>query len=343
MTASWLAALEGEASRVLPPEVYEYFRQGSGASTSADEAAAAWQRYRLVPRIFADVRDVDLATSMLGVSYAAPLGIAPTTLQRAAHREGEVAMATAAAAAHCPMVLSSNAAATFDEVAATGVGWWLQAYLPQERSLALPMLEAAVGAGCRAVVLTADTPVVAAKADGGRPSVLGQVPRRWLRTNLGDAADAPKAQDLGPADVTWLRDVTGLPVVVKGVLRRDDARVCVEAGAAAVWVSNHGGRQLDRSVSTASRLAGVVEAVSGSCEVYVDGGVRDGVGVLTGLALGADAVFLGRLPLWALAVAGRTGVERMFSDLGSELIEAMRIAGCAVPGSARTVVGAEFE
>jgi 4-hydroxymandelate oxidase len=241
------------------------------------------------------------------------------------------------------MVLSSNAAATFAEVAATGADWWLQAYLPQDRSLLQPVLAAAVEAGCKAVVLTADTPVVATKVDGGGPSVLGQVPRRWLRTNLGTAADAPKAQDLGAGDVAWLRDVTGLPVVVKGVLRADDARACADSGAAAVWVSNHGGRQLDRSVSTASRLAGVADAVSGGCEVYVDGGVRDGLGVLTALALGADAVFLGRLPLWALAVDGSAGIERMFFDLESEVVEALKLAGSTSPGSVRDVVGVEFE
>jgi isopentenyl diphosphate isomerase/L-lactate dehydrogenase-like FMN-dependent dehydrogenase len=132
------------------------------------------------------------------------------------------------------------------------VAWWVQAYLPQERSLAIPMLEAAASAGARAVVLTVDTPVVATKYDGG--AVWHSTPADWLRVNLGPATDAPKARDLGPADVAWLHKVTGLPVVLKGVLRPEAAASAVVAGAAAVWVSNHGGRQLDRAVATADAL-----------------------------------------------------------------------------------------
>jgi 4-hydroxymandelate oxidase len=334
---SWLATLEDEAARVLPAHVHEYVRQGSGASTAAGEAVAAWERYRLVPRVLADVGRVELTTSLLGHGSSGPWGVAPTTLQRAADPQGEVATAAGCAAAGVPLVLSSNASASFADVARTGVRWWLQAYLPQERALADPMLEAAVAAGASAVVLTVDTPVVAAKRDGGGPSALTLVPPRWLRTNLGGAADAPKALDLGPADITRLADRTGLPVVVKGVLHADDAVRAVDAGASAIWVSNHGGRQLDRAVATADRLAGVVAAVAGRAETYVDGGVRDPITVLTALALGADAVFLGRLPFYALAVGGHEGVRRLFSELSEGLVEALRLVGSSSPYDARSL------
>jgi 4-hydroxymandelate oxidase len=337
MAGTWLAALEDEARRVLPEVIYEYFRQGSASSATAAEAAEAWTRYRLLPRVLADVRAVDLGATFLGAPAAMPLGVAPTTLQRAANDDGEVAMARACAAASVPLVVSSNAAKPFAELGANGAHWWLQAYLPQERELARPMLDAAVAAGAAAVVLTVDTPVVAAKRDGGGASALTQVPREWLRINLGAAADAPKAQDLGPVDIGWLRELTGLPVVVKGVLHPDDARRAVDAGAAAVWVSNHGGRQLDRAMSTADCLAGVVAAVGGDAEVYVDGGVRDPISVLTALALGADGIFLGRFPLYALAVDGTEGVERLLSEFFDGLEEAFRVSGCVDVSAVRAL------
>jgi 4-hydroxymandelate oxidase len=155
----------------------------------------------------------------------------------------------------------------------------------------------------------------------------------WLRANFppeyGDAAGDEKATDLGPHDVDWIAQSTGLPVVVKGVLRADDAHRCVEAGAQAVWVSNHGGRQLDYAASTASCLAEVAAAVGSAAEVYVDGGVRCARHALAALALGARGVFLGRLPLYALAADGSDGVARMFAELGDELVEVLRLAGCA--------------
>lgn len=332
----WLRGLEDQARDRLPEVVYEYYRQGSRESVTAGEAAVAWERYRLLPRVLAGVGDVRLASTLLGAPASAPLGVAPSTLQRAADPGGEVAMATGCVAAGVPMVVSSNATATFAEVAATGVTWWLQAYLPQERELAKPLLESAVGAGARAIVLTVDTPVVATKYDDG--AIWAETPAEWVRPNLGDAADAPKARDLGPGDLTWLHETTGLPVVVKGVLRADDAGRAVDAGAAAVWVSNHGGRQLDRAAATADCLAEVADAVAGRAEVYVDGGVRSGISILTALALGADACFVGRLPLYALAVAGSDGIRRLLEVLAEELGEALLLAGCATPAAARGLV-----
>lgn len=334
--STWLASLEEQARAVLPPEVYRYYRQGSREGVTAAEAPASWSRFRLTPRIFTDVRDVDLATDFLGTTASLPLGIAPTTLQRAADEGGELATAAACRDAGVPMVVSSNATARFEEVGATGASWWVQAYLPAERRLALPMLDAAVAAGARAVVLTVDTPVVATKYDGGE--IWRSTPADWVRVNLGSAADAPKARDLGPADVGWLREVTGLPVVVKGVLRPESASAAVVAGASAVWVSNHGGRQLDPAVATADVLADVVEQVAGAVPVYVDGGVRSGIDALVALALGADGVFLGRLPLYALAVDGTNGVARLLEELRNELIEALVLAGCDRPRAARGLV-----
>lgn len=336
--ARWLAGLEESARRSLPPEVFEYVSQGAREGVTASAATAAWRAVRFRPRVFRGVADVDLRTRLLGEEFAVPWGIAPTTLQRTVHADGELAMARATAEAGGLMVVSSNAGTPFAEIAGTGVRWWLQAYLPADRELAGPMLDRAVAAGAGAVVLTVDTPAVATKYIADQ-AIWASVDPDTVRVNF-DAGHEPqaadKARNLGPGDLAWLRERTGLPVVVKGVLRDDDARRCVEAGVAAVWVSNHGGRQLDRTVATARALPEVVAGVDGRADVYVDGGARTGLDVLAGLALGAQAVFLGRLPLYAL-VDGREGVFRMHAELAEQVREALLLAGCGAPREARQI------
>ena len=334
MTARRWEELEQQAHERLPEAVFRYISQGARDGVVAAEATAAWRAVRLLPRVLRDVSAVDLRTTLLGTEVSAPVAVAPTTLQRAADPDGELAMARAAAAAGTVVVVSSNAGTPFAEVGATGAAWWLQAYLTQDRELCRPMLESAAGCGARAVVLTLDTPVVGTKYDDG-PSVWESVDTSYNRLNLGPAAAAPKATDLGPDDLGWVREVSGLPVVAKGVLRDDDARRCVDAGASAVWVSNHGGRQLDRAAPTARCLPGVVEAVPDT-EVYVDGGLRSGLDVGCALALGARAAFLGRLPLYALAAGGEGEVRQLLGALAIELEETLRLCGA---GSVRGLEG----
>ena len=332
MPGRFVDELEERARQTLSEPVHRYFRQGARDGVSASEAVAAWDSFRFLPQVLRDVTDVEVGTTLLGTPVRTPLAIAPTTLHRAAHPDGELATARAAAEAGTVMVLSSNAGTTFEEIGATGVDWWLQLYVTADRPTCAPLLERAVASGASAVVLTADTPVVGTKYDEG-PSVWEVVDPSWLRANFppghGDLPGDDKARDLGPHDIDWLTSVTGLPVVVKGVLRPADARRCVDAGAAAVWVSNHGGRQLDYAVATADVLADVVDAVGKDAEVYVDGGVRAGRHALAALALGARAVFLGRLPLYALAVDGSAGVRRLLDELTEELVDNLRLAGVA--------------
>jgi 4-hydroxymandelate oxidase len=338
---TWLADLEVTAREALPGPVFEYLAQGARESVSTLEAPWGWGECRFVPRVLRDVSEIDLSAPFLAARARVPWGIAPTTQQRAVHPDGEIAMAQAAAAAGTVLVVSSNAGTLFSDIASTGVRWWLQAYLPADRSLAEPMLARAVEAGAEAIVLTVDTPVVGTKYAAGDQVVWDVVDPELLRVNFDpgyeDQPGSEKALDLGPRDLRWLSETTGLPVVAKGVLRPDDARRCVQHGAAAVWVSNHGGRQLDRAASTASCLPGVVTAVEGAAQVYVDGGIRSGLDVLAALALGADAVFLGRLPLYAL-VHGVAGVARMHADLTAETQEAFRLAGCCTLADTRGVL-----
>jgi 4-hydroxymandelate oxidase len=341
MERSWLAGLEHDAELTLPAPVFRYFRQGAREGLTSGEAREAWRHHRFAPHVLRDVTEVDTSTVLLGRRISAPVGVAPTTLQRAAHPDGELAMARATAEAGSLMVVSSNAGTPFAEIAATGVRWWLQAYLPSDRSLATGLLASAVAAGAEAVVLTVDTPLVGTKYDGMGPTVWDELEPDFLRVNFppgyDDLPGSHKATDLSAKDITWLGEQTGLPVVVKGVLRPDDARRCAQAGAAAIWVSNHGGRQLDRALPTADALPAVVSALDGRTEVYVDGGITSGLDVLTALALGADCAFVGRIALWAL-VHGQDSVVRMHAEMRAELEESMRLAGVAHPADTRQIL-----
>ncbi len=327
-----LVELEARARELLPAPVYEYYRQGAADEVSAFEAVDAWRRFRFLPHVLRDVSAVSVTTTLLGRQLDTPVAIAPTALQRHAHPRGEQEMAAGAAAAGSLICVSSNTGLPYATIGLTGAPWWAQVYVLQDRSLTTAMLQLAVSAGASAVVLTADTPVVGAKRNAGE-TVWEMTPEGYSHVNVDRAGVTTqaleKALDLTPEVIGWIRDRTGLPVVVKGVLRADDASRAVDAGADAVWVSNHGGRQLDRSISTAQALGPVAAAVRDHAEVYVDGGLRDGRDVLTALALGARGVFVGRPALWALTTEGADGVRRVLDDITRDLVQAMCLAGCS--------------
>ena len=269
---------------------------------------------RFLPRVLRDVTDVSLSTRLLGEPSAVPWGVAPTTLQRAVHPDGELAMARGCAAAGSVLVVSSNAGTPFSEIGATACGGGCRPTCPPTAPWPSRCSRARSRPEPRRSCSRWTPRWSATKYAAGDQVVWDVIDPALLRVNFDPGYDdqpgAEKATDLGPHDLGWLAGVSGLPVVVKGVLRADDARRCVQAGARAVWVSNHGGRQLDRAATTASALAAVVATVADEAEVYVDGGVRSGLDVLAALALGADAVFLGRLPVWAL-LGGEAGVARL--------------------------------
>lgn len=331
----WLDRVEAMARESLPPAVYRYVAEGARDEITLGESTEAWRSYRLAPRVLRDVSAVDPSVDLLGERHPFPFGISPMTLQKAADPDGEVAMARAAAQVGVPLVVSSNSGSTFADIGATGARWWIQAYLAGERKESLPVLQQAVEGGASAVVLTVDTPLLGTRYPApGVPKVWEIAEPGWLGANAStttglDPADRAKAMDLGPEDLGWLAEVTGLPVVVKGVLRPEDAVRVLSAGASAVWISTHGGRQLDQAVATAHALAPIRAAVGKQPQVYVDGGLRSGLHVLVALALGATSVFIGRPAFYALAAGGQPGVVRALRELGEELVEALQLTGSA--------------
>ena len=324
-----LPTLEEDARRILAPDVADYYAGGAETETTLREATPAWRSWRLRPRILRGVSAVDLHTTLLGSEVATPIGVAPWAYQAMASPEGECGTARGAAAAGALMTVSTSASTALDDVAATEpqAPKWFQLYRLHSPAHTDELARRAGRAGYRALVLTADLPVM-----GRRLRDLAHdfaLPADLPLANRPPEGSAPPAPS--PVwtfdDIARFGDLSGLPVVVKGVLRGDDAVRCVEAGAAAVWVSAHGGRQADPVIASAHALPEVVAAVADEVEVYVDGGIRSGSDVLTALALGATAVFVGRPVVWGLATGGASGVSSVLAGLGAELAHTMALCG----------------
>jgi 4-hydroxymandelate oxidase len=356
-----LEALEAAARERLDRGVYDYVAGGADDEHSVADAQAAWSRMALRPRVLRDVSQISMATTVLGGELPVPLLVAPMAYHRMAHPDGEAASAAGAAAAGAGYILSTQATMTVEEVAeAVPAGLrWFQVYVVRDRGWTADLVARAAAAGYKALVLTVDVPVLGNRLrdlrndfrlpTGLKPAnappihrgTTPAVPRtppasaaRQRELDLDPLAQAGQFDPgLTPEVIGWLAERSGLPVLVKGVLRGDDALACLEAGAAGVVVSNHGGRQLDTVVASADALAEVTAAVGDRGEVYVDGGIRRGTDVVKALALGARAVLVGRPVLWGLAVGGAAGVERVLSGLAGELRLAMAL--CGAPDLAR--------
>jgi isopentenyl diphosphate isomerase/L-lactate dehydrogenase-like FMN-dependent dehydrogenase len=321
------------AAERMEPAAFAYYAGGAWDEVTLAENTAAFRRRTLRPRVLVDVSAVDLRTTLLGAEVSMPVGVAPTAMQGLAHPEGELATFRAAAAAGLCFCLSTVSYRSLEEVASaapTGLRWF-QLYVLHDRAFAASLVERAAAAGYRALVATVDLPVLGARERDIRLGFDIEMP-------LGNLVGAQASDDLGEVlearhvglaweDLAWLRSLSSMPLVVKGILTAEDARLAVEHGAAALVVSNHGGRQLDRAPATIDVLEEVVAAVGGRAEVYLDGGVRRGTDVLIALALGARAVFLGRPVLYALASAGEAGVAHAFGLLRGELERGMALLG----------------
>ena len=326
---------EARAAELLEPGALGYFVGGANDEWTLRENVEAYRRWLIRPRVLVDVAEPSTATTVLGAEVSMPILVAPVAFQRVVHADGEAGMARAAAAAGTVMCLSTLSTATPADVTGAGGTCWYQLYVPRDEGAAREQVARAREAGFRALLLTADAPVLGRRERDLRTGFT--IPPELTVAVLGRGGVTPRGAFHGmSAAVTW-RDVerfaalSDLPVVVKGVLTSEDARLACEHGAAALVVSNHGGRQLDGVPATIDALPEVVDAVAGRIEVYVDGGVRRGTDVLKALALGARAVLAGRAPLWGLAVGGEAGARHVLELLRAELELALQLAGCRTP------------
>jgi 4-hydroxymandelate oxidase len=340
-----LADLEALAAERVEPTAWDYYRSGAHDERTLRDNVEAWARYTLRYRVLCDVSTRSTKTTVLGYEVAAPILVAPTAFHRLAHPEGERATVRGAGAFGTIFVLSSLSNTAMEDVVADATGpVFFQLYVYKDRGATRALVERAEAAGCAAIVLTVDAPLLGTRErdvrngfhlpDGLAVENVGALGRGDVDDRgIGESGLAAYVQEqLDPSltfdDVAWLASITSLPLVVKGLVRGDDAVRSIEHGARAVVVSNHGGRQLDGAIASADALPAVVDAIGDRAEVLVDGGIRRGGHVLTALALGARAVLIGRPILWGLAWDGANGVEQTLRILGDELDLTMALAGC---------------
>jgi lactate 2-monooxygenase len=350
-TLDW-RKLERDAMDLLARGPRGYIEGGAGLGETMRANREAFDHWRLRPRMLRDVSERSLARMVLGTELKAPVLLAPIGVQTLAHPDGELAVARGAAQVGVPLVASSAASHTIEQIAAElgEQARWYQLYWPRERELARSFVERAEQAGYGAIVVTLDTWLL-----GWRPADLSEafLPFLWGEGNKNYLEDpvfrgllaATPEEDMQAAigqwawqfanpsvtwdDLAWLRESTELPIVLKGILHPDDARLAVEHGVQGVLVSNHGGRQVDGAIGALDALGEVVAAVDGRCEVLFDSGIRSGADALKALALGARAVLLGRPYMWGLALGGADGVAEVLRSFLADLDLAMALSGYA--------------
>jgi 4-hydroxymandelate oxidase len=339
-----LAELEAEAKAVLSKMAYDYYASGSDDEVTLGENCLAYQRMKILPRMLVDVSRRDTSTTILGAPISMPIVVAPTAFHGLADDRAEVATVKGAGRAGTIFTLSTLSNSTIEEVlSAASAPVWFQLYVFKDRAITASLVKRAEAAGAKAIVLTVDAPMLGRRERDVRNRF--QLPPNLSAKNLFAAGlqDLPAGvADSGLAayiatlfdeavtwkDVDWLRSITKLPILVKGILRVDDAKCAVQCGVDGIVVSNHGGRQLDTVPATISVLPAIVDAVGEHCEILVDGGIRRGTDIFKALACGARAVLLGRPILWGLAVNGELGVTAVLEAMRKELDLAMALSGC---------------
>ena len=339
-----LPDFERAAAAVLPRMAFDYFAAGSGSEAALRRNIAAFDGVTLRYRVLRGVGRPDTSVELLGRRHSLPVVIAPTAFMRLAHPEGEVAVARAAAACGVTQGLSTLSTTRLEDVAAAADGpKWFQLYVFRDRDLTASLVRRAEAVGYEALVVTVDAPVLGTREadvrnrfslpDGVQPAnLLDAVPTEVRATGEASGLQQYFAANIDPtltwADIDWLRSITRLPVLVKGIVRGDDAAEAVAHGVSGIVVSNHGGRQLEAAPAGIEAVHEVAAAVDRRVPVLLDGGVRRGVDVLRALACGADAVLVGRPVLWGLAVGGESGVRRVLDILRAEIEQTMALCGC---------------
>ncbi len=336
--------LEAVAKTKLTTLAFDYYSSGACDEKTLSANMTAFQDIWLRPRMLVDVSNRDMTTTVLGQKISAPIMIAPAAFQCLAHAAGELATARAADKFGTTMVLSTLANYSIEEVReATSGNLWFQLYVYKDKGVTRSLIERAEKAGYTALVLTVDSPLLGRRERDVRNkfnlptglvcknligNYLEQLPTGSNDSGLAAYISSLYDTSLTWKDLAWFKSITKLPVIVKGILRGDDAARAIEYGADAIVVSNHGGRQLDTTIPTIQALPEVIEAIDNRIEVYMDGGIRRGTDILKAIALGARAVLIGRPFLWGLAVAGQSGVLTVLEMLRSEFDLSMALSGC---------------
>jgi 4-hydroxymandelate oxidase len=330
-----LAEVAEAARRRLDPVYWDFFAGGAGDERTVRANEDAFARRAIVPRVLRGVGARDLRIELFGAELSMPVLVAPTAFHRLAHPDGETATARAAAEAGTVMVVSMAATQPIEQIAAAGGTLWFQLYPQPDLAFTASVVRRAEAAGCRALVVTVDSPVFGRRERDLRHGFL-DLPGGLACENMRDAGgvvrDIAMDAGLGWDRIDWLRATTGLPIVLKGVLHPADARLAVERGVDALLVSNHGGRQLDGAVATLDALPAIADAVAGRLPILLDGGIRRGTDVLIALALGASAVAIGRPVVWGLAMGGTAGVRHVLELVRADLDLALALAGATRPG-----------
>jgi 4-hydroxymandelate oxidase len=344
-----LDELEARARARLEPALFDYIAGGAADEWTLVENRAAWSRTQLVPRMLRDVANRSMATSVLGTPISMPVMVPPMGFQGLCHADAERATAHATAAEGTVFCASTVSNCTMEAIAHASNGpRWFQLYVYRDKGITRSLVERAAAAGYSALCLTVDTPLAGPRERDRRNNL--RMPAHLTLANFDASHTEMHHQGSGPGsslaqyitaqwdpaltwkDVEWLRSIAPMPVIVKGVLAPADAVLAIENGAAAIIVSNHGGRQLDSVPAGITMLPSVVDAVSGRCEVYVDGGARRGTDVIKAIALGARAVLIGRPILWGLTLDGADGVRAVLQKIREEIDLSMALAGCATIG-----------
>jgi L-lactate dehydrogenase (cytochrome) len=349
-----VAELERRAAEAMDERAANYVFAGAGSEGTMDANREAFERRRIVPRMLRDVSKRDLSTTVLGTAMPAPLMLAPIGVQKAVHPDGELATARAASALGLPMIASTASAFTLEEIAEAGgdAPRWFQLYWPNDRDLAASLVRRAEAAGYGAIVLTVDTFV-----PGWKPRDLQQA---WLPflNGVGVAnyfqdpvfrasLEKTPEEDVGMAtghflgiqanpslswdDLAWLREQTKLPILIKGIQHAEDAGEAAKRGIDGIVVSNHGGRQVDGALGSLDALPAIAEAAGNDLTILFDSGIRSGADAIKALALGADAVCLGRPYIWGLALEGQAGVETVLKVILAELDLTLALCGYTAP------------
>jgi 4-hydroxymandelate oxidase len=336
---------EAAARKILDQAAFDYFAGGALDERTMVANESAYGRISLHHRILRAAVEPDLSTILLGQALSMPLLVAPVAFQRMAHPDGEEATARACADAGTVIVLSTTSNCSMAKVSTAAKGAvWQQLYVMKDRSITSALVQGAEAAGCKAIVLTVDVPAWGRRErdmKNGFALPAGLIIESLLVPGRQDFYDGSFPTDLSTFinerfkfdltwdDVAWLRSITRLPVVLKGISHPEDGRLAAEEGVAAVFVSNHGGRQLDAAPATIDMLPAIVDALEGRVPIIVDGGIRRGTDVITALALGAQAVAIGRPVLWGLACGGQQGALDVLETLRAEIRNTMTLCGCA--------------